>query len=104
MVLQRPVACEQHASAAPWSAMGDASEPRRLEAWGRSDELSRDSPDGGPPNVPGGGERVELFSGAEYQRLLALRAKVRARSLGGNEIDDSSASHGQIDGGTVPRQ
>ena len=105
MVLQRPVACEQHASTAPWSPGADtpappwleplARSPRDAEA-GREVEPLADSADGLP--------EAALFSRAEFRSLIALREKLRKQDLGGGRVDDALAPPGQLDDGPVQRQ
>ena len=91
MVLQRPVGCEQHATASAWSAAGSpATRPRS------------DSPVALPSPSAGAAEEdledpdlMVLFSRSEYQRLCALRARVQEQLVRGRRPDDLNSRRGR---------
>ena len=98
MVLQRPVACEQHASTSAWSAAAASAVSTRPEsqvalppgpvaAAAEADFLPN-------PDVPNSDIMV-LFSRAEYQRLAALRARVQKQLQRGDGHDTLGASREQ---------
>ena len=93
MVLQRPVGCEQHATASAWSAAGSPATRPRL-----------DSPVALPSPAAEAAEEVEelanpdlvvLFSRSEYRSLCALRARVQEQLVRGRRPDDLNSRRGR---------
>lgn len=100
MVLQRPVACEQHASTSAWSAAAS-------RAIRRSETQVALPP--GPTLAPAEADRLPnpdvmvLFSRTEYQRLAALRARVQQQLQQGDGPDDLGALRHPADDPGAPR-
>lgn len=96
MVLQRPVGCEQHATASAWSAAGGpVSKPRADTPVALPAAEASQQPDDRLLNP----DLVVLFTHAEYQRLCALRARVQEQRGRDPWPDDLSPDRGCADGG-----
>jgi hypothetical protein len=94
MVLQRPVACEQHSASARTAGTQPAPANPPALAF-PSAPASGPSADG--PEGRRGPERPALFTHDEYVRLLALRRRIRRQQRGGGQPDDLPAPRSQPD-------
>jgi hypothetical protein len=97
MVLQRPVACEEHAGRTPWSAARDALQHLPIDG-GVTTGVSTHSSSIeqlGPPTP----DNPAPFTRTEYLRLAALRSRVREQLQRGELPDGSPVSPRMIDDG-----
>ena len=95
MVLQRPVACEQHSAASAWSAE-TPDYPTSLPPLGAPSALEL-GPSADDPDSHRAPARPALFTHDEYARLLALRRRVRQQLRDGSQPDDLPAPRSQPD-------
>ena len=105
MVLQRPVACEQHASTSAWSAAASRANlrPETQVALPPGPVLAPAEADRAAPDRLPNPDVMVLFSRAEYQRLAALRARVQKQLQQGDSPDELGAPRHRADDASAPR-